>query len=82
MAESDDRMEGGTESYREEQGRRGDDPRERMGRVPITFGGDGAGGIVGRGPEPEEDRPIPEDEARANQRAVEEGARRLERGEG
>lgn len=81
MGGDHDQGDGGTESYREEQGRRGSDPRERMARVPITFGGDGAGGIVGRGPEPDDERPIPDHEAAANQRAVIEGATRLE-GEG
>ncbi len=77
----DDFDDSSTASYRAEQGKpERRTPNERMQNVPITFGGDGAGGIVGRGPEPRDERG-PDPEAEANQRAVEEGARRLEDGD-
>lgn len=75
----DDFDDSSTASYRAEQGRP-EEPTlaDRMANVPITFGTDGAGGIVGQGPAPDEPGPTPPDEAAANQRAVERGARRLE----
>lgn len=72
-----------TSSYRAEQGLpEGHTVNERMRHVPISFGSDGSGGIVGRGPEPRSDERGPNPEAAENQRAVEEGARRLEREKG
>lgn len=72
-----------TESYRDEQGKpQRRTVNERMRNVPISFGSDGSGGVVGSGPEPEDDEHGPNPDAGANQRAVEEGARRLEREKG
>ena len=94
MAANDDRATQGdgayddfddtsTASYREEQGKpQRRTPDERMRNVPITFGSDGSGGIVGRGPEPPSDERGANPDAEANQRAVEEGARQLERERG
>lgn len=75
----DDFDDTATGSYREEQGKpERPTVRERMSKVPITFGSDGSAGIVGRGPAPPSDGQEPNPEAAENQRAVEEGARRLE----
>ncbi|HEY0972746.1 MAG TPA: hypothetical protein VGE02_17380 [Gemmatimonadales bacterium] len=79
----DDFDDSSTASYRAEQGKpERRTVNERMRNVPISFGGDGSGGIVGRGPEPLSDERGPNPEAAENQRAVEEGAKRLEREKG